>query len=150
MGYPIVLTTSGCYSDYSVEGIFYWKSDKQPKEIFDEWLEAHPEQREEYRFSSSEFVGWLNQIGAIEDVPFKSMHLGDYCRVEECELPELEMHSVTFEALKGILTRLLEAKGRHAVRLLLQQFGAEKLADLLPSTYEATYNEAAEILDAQG
>ncbi len=80
MKYPIVLTTSGEYSDYKVLGIFEWLAPQTPAEALETFLTEFPEQREAHYFDDDAFVGWLNRGRYIRDVDFVEMHIGSYGR----------------------------------------------------------------------
>ena len=73
--------TSGCYSDFTVQGVFRALAEIDVERLRAEWLEAHPEQRGQYKFNDS---GFLTSIASLME-PVKSweLHLCDYSNADE-------------------------------------------------------------------
>lgn len=74
----VFLVTTDCYSSYSVRAVLKALRDLDPPTLREEWLTAHPDQRESYKFKEAEFIGALVASGAVEELPVWEWHLGDY------------------------------------------------------------------------
>jgi hypothetical protein len=79
----LLTVTTGCYSDYSVSGVFRAKADIDAAGLRAEWLSDHPEQAEDYAFDESAFLGWIARRGLIEPMDCFEWHLGDYSCASE-------------------------------------------------------------------
>ena len=73
--------TSGCYSDFTVHGVFRALAEIDVECLRAEWLEAHPEQREHYRFNDSGFL--TSMASLMESVESWELHLCDYSNADE-------------------------------------------------------------------
>ncbi len=86
----LVMMSAGEYSDYGIHGLFRAKADIDPDTLVAEWLAAHPEQNETYRFREHQFLAEVCKRGLLEDVAAVEWHLGDYGTPREMRLSEVE------------------------------------------------------------
>lgn len=91
----LITVTSGMYSDYTIDGIFKAVELLDPKQLLEEWLILHPEEREYYGFNDYKFIAWLHIRNLIEPVECYEWHLEDYSN------PEEEMQSYKLEGNYG-------------------------------------------------
>lgn len=83
----LIILSEGAYSDYGVITIGKAIEDIDIKTLTNEYLEIHPEQKEEYHFSEDKFVKWLViDKGLIEELPYVEWHVADYGSAEEMRL----------------------------------------------------------------
>lgn len=68
----------GEYSDYNVTGFFVALRDFDPRAELDEFLNAHPEQREDYSFEQDMFLAALLAKGLLLEVDYGTLYLGTY------------------------------------------------------------------------
>jgi len=64
-GSLFTISTGQC-SDYDVHGAFRAIKDIDAEALRSLWLETHPEQKENYEFNASEFLGWVTRLGFLE------------------------------------------------------------------------------------
>jgi hypothetical protein len=69
----LITISTGCYSDYDVEGVFRVKKSFDAVEVLKHW----EGDRDSYD-SCKRFLGYLASQGYIEDVPSRELHLGNY------------------------------------------------------------------------
>lgn len=81
----LVLVSSGEYSDYSVISIVRVLSDFTPAEELEQYLSAHPEQREDYSFEKDQYFAHLLKRGLVEELEHSTYHLGDYSEHDRVE-----------------------------------------------------------------
>lgn len=74
----LVMVTSGAYSDYQVLCTVEWLSDKEPRELLGLYLDAHPDQKEDYCFRAEQFVAWLTVGGFAAELDVEEFHTDDY------------------------------------------------------------------------
>jgi hypothetical protein len=79
----LLMVSEGCYSDYGVTGFFVALATFKPLELRTEFLAAHPEQEEMYRFRGETFMAFLIRKGLLLEITHASLHLGDYSTVKE-------------------------------------------------------------------
>ncbi|MDA8251089.1 MAG: hypothetical protein M0Z28_18225 [Rhodospirillales bacterium] len=68
--------STGEYSDYTVGGVFRAKAEIDPEALRAEWLMAHPDQAQSYRFQDYKFLGWIASKGLLEPIDCIEWHLG--------------------------------------------------------------------------
>lgn len=68
----------GEYSDYNVTGFFVVLRDFDPRAELDEFLSAHPEQRDDYSFEPDGFLAALLAKGLLLEVEYGTLFLGAY------------------------------------------------------------------------
>lgn len=78
----LISVSEGCYSDYAVTGFFVVLRDFTPGIQLDEFLAAKPGYRGLYEFSGAAFMGYLIQKGLLLEIPFGTLHLGDYSEAD--------------------------------------------------------------------
>lgn len=79
----LMTVTTGCYSDYSVSGVFRALAKIDVEALRSEWLKDHPEQSQDYSFDDSAFLADMTKRGLLECVECWELHLGDYSRASE-------------------------------------------------------------------
>ena len=82
----LFVATKDEYSSYTVMGIFWTLVQVDPNKKRKEWLELHPEQREDYKFSCYEFVAWLVAENVIEEMDFCEWFIGAYGGCDKMEV----------------------------------------------------------------
>jgi hypothetical protein len=70
--------TTGVYSSYEVTGVFRAAADIDPQALLDEWLEVHPEQKQQFSFIEDRFLAFVFRKGLMEPVDTYEWHLADY------------------------------------------------------------------------
>lgn len=73
----IFTVTTGCYSEYSVHGVFRTIAEVDPDALVAQWLAAHEEQRRPWGFDEAAFLAWVSRQGLIEPVDSLEWHVGD-------------------------------------------------------------------------
>jgi hypothetical protein len=66
------------YSDYSVIGVFRAMADIDPDRVRGQWLQDHPDEREECCFEEYKFLAWIAACGLIQPLECYEWHLGNY------------------------------------------------------------------------
>jgi hypothetical protein len=74
----LLCVDSGEYSDYSVHGFFVVLRDFDPMTELADHLEAHPEQRESYRFEKDSYLAALLANGLLMEVDYGTLYVGSY------------------------------------------------------------------------
>lgn len=69
---------SGEHSEYSVVGFFVVLRDFVPTVELAEHLEAHPEQRDPYRFEKDSYLARLLAKGLLMEVEYGTLYLGSF------------------------------------------------------------------------
>lgn len=72
------LISSGSYSDYGIEVVVEWQTEKDIGQITEEYLAEHPEQREPYAAEPKELAAWLIARGYVRKVEHRELNLGSY------------------------------------------------------------------------
>jgi hypothetical protein len=78
--------STGCYSDYSVSGVFRAVRDIDTETLKEEWLKKYPAQRERYHFDDCAFLADVFRRGLFEPVSRWEWHLTDYSDADEMRL----------------------------------------------------------------
>ena len=78
--------TSGCYSDFTVQGVFRALAEIDVDRLRGEWLAAHPEQRQQYSFNDSGFL--LSMASLMEPIETWELHLCDYSNADEINVTQ--------------------------------------------------------------
>lgn len=79
----LLLLSRGEYSDYDVTAVCRATQDFDPDALKREWLDAHPDQDEQYRADLSAFLAWLLNVKAIaEELEVTELHLGSYSTLD--------------------------------------------------------------------
>lgn len=68
----------GSSSDYNVTGFFVVLRDFDPRAELDEYLTAHADQREEYRFEQDAYLSTLLAKGLLIEIEYGTLYLGEY------------------------------------------------------------------------
>lgn len=71
----------GQYSDYGVTGFFLVLRDFDPRAELNEFLNAHPKQRENCCFEQDEFLAAILAKGLLLEVEYGTLYLGAYSDV---------------------------------------------------------------------
>lgn len=79
----LLCVDSGEYSDYIVHGFFVVLRDFDPLAELAAHLDAHPEQRERYRFRQESYLAALLAKGLLMEVDYGTLYLGGYSNHEE-------------------------------------------------------------------
>ena len=75
----IFTITTGCYSDYTIDGVFRAREDFNPDALLADYGARFPEQQGRYKFEEAQFVAELVRLQIIEQVEgVREWHLGDY------------------------------------------------------------------------
>jgi hypothetical protein len=78
--------TSGCYSDFMVQGVFLARAEIDVERLRDEWLAAHPEQNKQYSFNDSGFLASMAAL--MEPIESWELHLCDYSNADEIRVSQ--------------------------------------------------------------
>lgn len=78
--------TSGAYSDFTVQGVFRALAEIDVERLRDEWLQAHPEQRETYSFNDRGFLSSMASL--MEPIECWELHLCDYANAAEISVSQ--------------------------------------------------------------
>lgn len=79
----IVILSSGCYSDYSIYGLFVAKNDIDTGELRNTWINLHPEQTDKYSFEESQFIDWIKELDLLEPISSKEWFMSAYSNISE-------------------------------------------------------------------
>lgn len=79
----LLTISEGCYSDYGITGFFVALQTCKPMALHAEYMAAHPEQAQDYSFSSEKFLAFLLARGCLLEIQYATLHLGDYSRAGE-------------------------------------------------------------------
>lgn len=90
----LLCMTSGCYSDYDVEGFFVVLRAFVPADELEAYLDANPGQRKAYNFDRAPFVGALIQRGLVMLIDYGTLHLGEYSNVDTVEFRPFNANEV--------------------------------------------------------
>jgi hypothetical protein len=82
-GGSLLCVTSGCYSDFGLNGFFVVLADFVPGAELDEYLAGSPSGRKQYSFSGDGFIAHLIRKGLLLELSPAELHLGDYGNVNE-------------------------------------------------------------------
>jgi len=74
----------GEYSDYEVTGFFVVLREFTPFIELDEYLYAHPKEKEGYNFERDRFLAALLAKGLLLEVEYGILYLGDCRQANEC------------------------------------------------------------------
>lgn len=75
----VFTVTCGEYSDYMTLAVLKALKDLNTKELQEEYLIEHPEQKDQYESKESQFLAWLiNEKGYAEEIEFSELHIGSY------------------------------------------------------------------------
>ena len=82
---PVILISSGAYSDYMVIAVVHWlRDDVTPEQARDLYLGPGPHDKEAYaEIDGHKFAGWLNRNGYTEDIEAEELHVEEYGRISE-------------------------------------------------------------------
>lgn len=83
----------GEYSDYTVDGFFLVLKDFSPAAEIDMYLDAHPDQKEQYSFKRDAFLAAVLAKGLLLEIEHGTLHLGSYSSIDDgnyCPLAGLE------------------------------------------------------------
>lgn len=101
----LLLITSGAYSGYAVHCLGTAVRQVPLELLLEDWLNAHPEQREEHRFQHEEFLAHLTTEGFIEEVNHVEFHLSGYQTAAEVEISDVvsaEIEQYNYEMKVGL------------------------------------------------
>jgi hypothetical protein len=76
--------TTGCYSDYSVCGVFRALAEIDCEALREEWLRKNPEQAGDYKFNESGFLAANAHL--MEPLECWDWHLADYATINEMDV----------------------------------------------------------------
>ncbi len=79
----LLAVTSGTYSDYNVMGFFVALQSFSPETQLSQYLDANPDQFEQYRFKEDQFLQHLINAGLLLEIQFGELHLTDYSSHKE-------------------------------------------------------------------
>jgi hypothetical protein len=80
--------STGEYSDYCVTGVFRALQEIDADSLLEQWLTAHPEQRQPYKFKDKDFltsVAHLMQPVESWEWHIESYAMAEYMYVSHCE-----------------------------------------------------------------
>lgn len=78
-----LLISQGEYSDYGISGLFKTLKEIDPNLMIRGWLEANPDQKDQYSFDHYAFVSWLVSIDFLEEVTHWTWHTNNYSSSNE-------------------------------------------------------------------
>lgn len=84
----ILMITNGEYSDFGHIGLFRVVVDFDAKLALQKYLDQHPEEQNDYSGSEYSFAAWLLRQGLVEDVDYKTWHVGAYGCFNRAEEPK--------------------------------------------------------------
>lgn len=89
---PVILISSGAYSNYMVIAIVNWlRADVTPEQARDLYLGPEPRDEDAYaEINGHKFAGWLNRNGYTEDVEAEELHVEEYGRTSEWQRKRFE------------------------------------------------------------
>lgn len=82
---PVILISSGEYSDYNVVAIVNWlRDDVTPEQARDLFIGPEPRDENDYsQIDGYEFAAWLNKEGYTQDIEAEELHVESYGRLRE-------------------------------------------------------------------
>ena len=84
----LVIVSSGDYSDYGLHGVFkVTQTINLEKELAD-YLATNPEEAKRYGFTERKFLNELTKSGALDQLHYTELFLGDYGVVDGVEVRE--------------------------------------------------------------
>lgn len=96
----IFLVTTGEYSDYGIYATLRALCDFDFDATLKQWLAAHPDDTEEYGFSTDKFMSDLVLSGNVEEVTLPKLHVANYSTAQES--PEADAHPKTTAARQWV------------------------------------------------
>ena len=85
----LLTITSGAYSSYCVQGVFRALDTIDAELLRSEWLEAHPEQSEPYKFDEPGFLADIARRALLEPVDCWELHLCDYASADDMDVSKI-------------------------------------------------------------
>jgi hypothetical protein len=86
----LLTVTTGEYRNWcTIDGVFLAKSDIDPESLRDQWLQDHPDQREEHCFEEGNFLAWTASLGLIEPLDCYEWHLSNYSIADQMDVQKL-------------------------------------------------------------
>lgn len=79
----IVVPTTDEHSDYTFLGIFHATTDFDTAEVLEQYLAAHPAQKDGYAFEVATFVQWALAKGLLESAGALEWHLASSGRLSQ-------------------------------------------------------------------